>query len=388
METRSNTEFLFGLEEYLRYTDHCDQADVLHSIARALNDDRPKICSLSVLSNHLSRSLQDRDKGLADLIHMINKADSNESVYRALLQYVGKSSAVDKGLADLIHMINKADSNESVYRALLQYVGKSSAVDKGLAGLASAVSRSIDLDDYENSLISEYLKMLDQYFQKDKIFRGVNSYIKAGLDRTVILDAFSRSQIRSKIWLIEQLESVRQTLPDPVYKNVAVFAGWFGQLKSIYDKALTYRKMRIIEIDSQACEISDYVFNLSELENHKVKAVHADINDLTLHRNGYEWSVSNFREGTSYEEKFLPDLIINTSAEHMTEDWFFQLKHKDLESQPIVAIQSNNLFDIPEHVNCVHSQDHMLKKFPMSEVLYAGELQLKGYKRVMIIGRP
>jgi hypothetical protein len=52
-----------------------------------------------------------------------------------------------------------------------------------------------------------------------------------------------------------------------------------------------------------------------------------------------------------------------------------------------VAIQSNNLFDIPEHVNCVHSVDHMMKKFPMREVLFAGELQLKGYKRVMLIGR-
>ena len=30
----------------------------------------------------------------------------------------------------------------------------------------------------------------------------------------------------------------------------------------------------------------------------------------------------------------------------------------------------------------------MKKIFPMEEVLYEGELQLKGYKRVMLIGRP
>ena len=114
----------------------------------------------------------------------------------------------------------------------------------------------------------------------------------------------------------------------------------------------------------------------------------ADINDLTLHKNGYEWRVENFKESTSYAEKFLPDLIINTSAEHMTEEWFHQLRFKQLEGDPIVAIQSNNLFDLAEHVNCVHSVDHMQKKFPMREVLFAGELQLKGYKRVMLIGRP
>ena len=54
----------------------------------------------------------------------------------------------------------------------------------------------------------------------------------------------------------------------------------------------------------------------------------------------------------------------------------------------MIAIQSNNMFDGDGHINCVHSVDHMKKKFPMKEVLYEGELQLKGYKRVMIIGRP
>ena len=69
------------------------------------------------------------------------------------------------------------------------------------------------------------------------------------------------------------------------------------------------------------------------------------------------------------------------------EDWFHQIRFKKLDSNPIVAIQSNNMFDIEEHVNCVHSVDHMKKKFPMSEVLYEGELQLKGYKRFMLIGK-
>ena len=170
--------------------------------------------------------------------------------------------------------------------------------------------------------------------------------------------------------------------------DVAVFAGWFGQLTMIFRQQLTYHSMRIVELDAGACRASDYVFNLANLTEYKIKSVCADINGLTLHKNGYEWPVENFKESTSYTEKFLPNLIINTSAEHMTEEWFHQLRFKQLDSDPIVAIQSNNLFDIPEHVNCVHSVDHMKKKFPMSKVLFAGELQLKGYKRVMLIGRP
>ena len=220
-------------------------------------------------------------------------------------------------------------------------------------------------------------------FPKEKIFNAVHMYSRTNTDIEILNDALSRSQIKSKIWLIEELAKI-----DTNYDNVMVMAGWFGQLKILYDKRLTYAKMRIVELDKTACETSDYIFNLTNLENYKVKAVNADINNLTLHKNGYEWDVENFRDATKYSEKFLPDLIINTSAEHMTEEWFNQIRFKDLESNPIVAIQSNNLFDIPEHVNCVHSVDHMKKKFPMKEILFEGELQLKGYKRVMLIGRP
>jgi hypothetical protein len=211
----------------------------------------------------------------------------------------------------------------------------------------------------------------------------IQSFSKQGFDPLQLNDAFSRSQIRSKIWLISELSNI-----SPHWQDVAVFAGWFGQLTMIFRQQLTYHSMRIVELDTEACRASDYVFNLANLTEHKIKSVCADINGLTLHKNGYEWPVENFKESTSYTEKFLPNLIINTSAEHMTEEWFHQLRFKQLDSDPVVAIQSNNLFDIPEHVNCVHSVDHMQKKFPMREVLFAGELQLKGYKRVMLIGRP
>jgi hypothetical protein len=59
-----------------------------------------------------------------------------------------------------------------------------------------------------------------------------------------------------------------------------------------------------------------------------------------------------------------------------------------MESDPLFVIQSNNLFDVEEHVNCVHSIDHMCKKFPMERLEYAGEQELYGYKRFMVIGRP
>jgi len=239
-------------------------------------------------------------------------------------------------------------------------------------------------EDFKAALFAAYMKIM--YMKSrgaDTMFRAINDYIKKGNDISVLQDAMSRSQMRSKVWLAEELAKIQ-----PNYDNIVLLGGWFGQLRFILEKSISFNKLRNVELDVNACEISDYVFNIMGLENYKIKSVNADVTKLTLHKNGYEWDVENFKDGGKYSEKFAPNLIINTSAEHMTEEWFFQIKFKQMESDPIVAIQSNNLFDIPEHINCVHSIDHMKKKFPMREILYEGELQLKGYKRVMLIGRP
>jgi hypothetical protein len=233
-------------------------------------------------------------------------------------------------------------------------------------------------DNVNESLLNYCLAHL----KKDELFGSIKSFSKNN-DIQSIKDGLSRSQIRSKIWLVEELSKLGIK-----YSNIMIMGGWFGQLVSVYDKILSFDKIRVLDLEKSFCEASDYTFNLKYLENYRVKAVCADVNSLTLHKNGYEWPVVNFKENTEYVEKFSPDLIINTSAEHMTEEWFHQIRFKNMDSNPIVAIQSNNMFDGAGHVNCVYSADHMKKKFPMKEVLFEGELQLKGYKRVMLIGRP
>jgi len=351
-ESVSSSEFLLGLEEYLKYLKEDKTADEIHSFAKCLQSDDKVVPLVKTFLQYLIPSLPDNLKDLSDLCHSFNKIDdTNIDMYKAILLYVSKTLKS-----------NNLEEN---------------GIETG------KILRSMDQDDFEEFIVRTRLSKLDRQFPSDKIFRGIMSYLKLNLDNNALRDAFSRSQLKSKIWLVEELAKI-----DTNYDNVVVMAGWFGQLKSVYDKRLTYAKMRIVELDRSACETSDYIFNLSNLENYKVKSVNSDITNLTLHKNGYEWDVENFKEGIKYGEKFLPNLIINTSAEHMTEEWFNQIRFKELESNPIVVIQSNNLFDIPEHINCVHSVDHMKKKFPMKEILFEGELQLKGYKRVMLIGRP
>lgn len=390
-ESVGSAEFLLGVEEYLKYLKEDKTADMIHAFAKCIQEDNDAVQLVKTYIQHTLPAFPPELIHESDLCHSINKSITDLDIYKILLHYVSlklrdTGYSFNKELSDLCHGINKNPNNaQEIFKVLLNYISKilKAAGLEELGIETRKIMLSINEADFENFVVSTQLKKLDRMFPKDKIFRGISSYNKLDMDRGVLSDAFSRSQLKSKIWLVEELAKI-----DTNYDNVMIMAGWFGQLKSIYDKRLTYAKMRIVELDRQACETSDYIFNLSNLENHKVKSVNADVNAMTLHKNGYEWTVENFREGTTYSEKFLPNLVINTSAEHMKEDWFFQLKFKELESNPIVAIQSNNLFDIPEHINCVHSVEHMKKKFPMQEVLYEGELQLKGYKRVMLIGRP
>ena len=124
--------------------------------------------------------------------------------------------------------------------------------------------RILDSDDRETAILEYCIKHLGKQDTQDKIFRSIADY-KKKVKGEAIYDLMSRSQIKSKIWLVEELENVRQSLSNPVYKQVMVMAGWFGQIKTIYDKKLTYRKMRIVELDREACKTSDYIFNLAEL---------------------------------------------------------------------------------------------------------------------------
>jgi hypothetical protein len=96
--------------------------------------------------------------------------------------------------------------------------------------LSLSIKRALIGDEFEQAFIQSYFSMLDRKFSNDKIFRGINNLIKNKVNLQIINDAFSRGQVKSKIWLIEELAKVKLD-----YSNVVILAGWFGQLKSIYD---------------------------------------------------------------------------------------------------------------------------------------------------------
>ena len=142
--------------------------------------------------------------------------------------------------------------------------------------------------------------------------------------------------------------------------------------------------MRIFDIDPAALEVSDKIFNNDKIKDFEVKSASLDITNPTwLFRTGCEYNIT-----ATSKEKTIPDLVVNTSAEHFNEDWYTKFTIRTQSSDPLFVIQTNNLFEVEEHINCVHSINEMLIKFPMTRIEYAGEKELFGYKRFMLIGRP
>jgi len=271
------------------------------------------------------------------------------------------------GLEDYFEFINDTESKQFVRFLLkLLYADKPTIVVN------------------EESSMEEFIYTLRK-FSSSPMMDVLYKYYREGHEPLALQDAFSRGQVQSKIWLATELSKVKTDF-DMIY----VLAGWFGQLTSYFDAAdINYNKIRIMDIDPRACEISDKIFNATKLENYKVKSVERDLTDYDwLSRTGCEYILKNYNNNQETKEKSSPDLIINTSAEHFHERWYHKFANRPLETNPLFVIQSNNLFNATGHINCVHSIDEMKIKFPMKEVLFEGELQLKGYKRFMLIGRP
>jgi len=232
--------------------------------------------------------------------------------------------------------------------------------------------------------IVEFINTLRKY-APNEILDIFHKYYREGHDPVALQDAFSRGQVQSKIWLVTELAKIQKN-----FKVVFLLAGWYGQLRKFFDISnISYDKMRVVDIDPNACEISDKIFNIDFIKDYQVKSVELDLTDMSwLYRTGCQYKIKNYTTGQEINEKTIPDLIINTSAEHFHEDWYHKFVNRPLETDPLFVIQSNNLHEVEDHINSIYSMGEMKKKFPMTRLLYEGVLQLTGYKRYMLIGRP
>lgn len=173
-------------------------------------------------------------------------------------------------------------------------------------------------------------------------------------------DLFSKSQVLSKIWMAETLHKFSSTLG-----NVAIFGGWYAQ-HLYYLKDFNVKQALNIDLDGDVLLKSQNILGMQDL----YKTLVADVN-----------TVIDEGKIVSGDLVFDPDLVINTSAEHMSNEWFDKLALGQL-----VLLQTNDMLGMEGHVNCCSSIDEVKSKYPMRQVLFAGELSLSKGRRFMLFG--
>jgi len=180
-------------------------------------------------------------------------------------------------------------------------------------------------------------------------------------DRYRTLESFWKGQVRSKIWLIENLSKYALDKPN----RVVIHGGWNGVLASLlFNSNIPIEHITSVDIDPDCKETSKTINKRYEIQD-RFFAVTEDMKD--------------------YQYTETPDIVINTSAEHVPDDilkvWFARIpKHT------LCIIQSNDYFELEEHINCVNSIKELNKKIHLN-TLYTGTFPTSKYKRFMIIGK-
>ena len=189
-------------------------------------------------------------------------------------------------------------------------------------------------------------------------------------------DCFSRGQLQSKLWIIKELTTLSLDLG-----TVFLCAGWYATLATmLFESKVKVDKIRSFDIDPSCRSIAETFNKPWVKDNWQFKSSTKDIMDINYEFESYEVIRA---DGTACPLDDTPDTIINTSCEHIEnfEEWYDLIPNGKL-----VILQSNNFFEVEEHINCATDLDDFSKMAPLEHVYYKGELELEKYTRYMKIG--
>tara|TARA_B100000945_G_scaffold247418_1_gene203854 strand:+ start:810 stop:1478 length:669 start_codon:yes stop_codon:yes gene_type:complete len=205
---------------------------------------------------------------------------------------------------------------------------------------------------------------------------GYDSYMLKAfkLHHAKLKDALSEGQLNSKLWLLDKIKGID-------LGTVFICAGWYGVLATMMfeDENVYVDKIRSFDIDDSCWKVAEDFNRPWTKDEWRFKASTLDILKMNFPTEHKTYRAN----GTSLILHEMPNTIINTSCEHIENftNWFNLIP-----AGKLVALQSNNYFEIEDHVNCVNSLDEFKQQAPLSNIIYEGELELEKYTRYMLIG--
>ena len=182
-----------------------------------------------------------------------------------------------------------------------------------------------------------------------------------------VLDSFSPNQFLSKMNLINHIKSLNILNKD---SEIVIFGSWYGSIliPAFYNEV---KKITCIDIDKDVISRAKYEL----FKDFDIDFITGDVFEF---RDQYKTT----------------DLFINTSCEHMKpmREWGPAPEYKnpwwDRVSPAYFAFQSNAMFDIPTHTNCVNNIEEFKKQLPdRAEVLIEDEIPDERGTRFTLIGK-
>ena len=182
-----------------------------------------------------------------------------------------------------------------------------------------------------------------------------------------LLDSFSPNQFLSKMNLINHINNLKILNKN---SNIVIFGSWYGSIliPAFYDKV---KNITCIDLDSKVINRAKYEL----FKDYNVDFITGDV-----------FEFRDFYKDT--------DLFINTSCEHMKpmREWGpapeFKNPWWDRVSPAYFAFQSNAMFDIPTHINCVNNIEEFKQQLPdKAEILIEDEIPDERGTRFTLIGK-
>jgi hypothetical protein len=179
-------------------------------------------------------------------------------------------------------------------------------------------------------------------------------------ERTGYMDAFWSGQLDSKAWLIQELIAIS----NGDSKNIYIFGGWIGTLASmIFQSDLVVDKIVSVDLDPRCKKIGE---TLCGRYHDRFISITDDMKNFD-----YLWDT-------------VPDIVINTSCEHVDQDTYYRWYDR-IYPGTIVVAQSNNYFECDQHVRCNSNLREFESANCVINPLYSGELSHDIYTRYMSI---
>ena len=191
----------------------------------------------------------------------------------------------------------------------------------------------------------------------------ITDLIRQADNKNHILDAFSKEQLLSKTWLIEELLAYLK--PKTELEKLVILGGWFGTLSLLLNNIPSLKIKEITNIDIN-------------------KSLEWKANLLLSNYNNFRHKTCNMLDYT-FDGK--EDIIICTSCEHITKKELNKLV-SNLPLNVLLVLQSNNFFNLEEHVNCVNDVKEFENQLGLElNVIKSLTLNVGFYNRFMIFAK-